>query len=303
VAGTQYVPSAANTLFGVNVGTTTGTYVAPTAAQLVYGQSCGVSGSVAGTQYVPSAANTLFGVNVGTTTGTYVAPTAAQVESGVYFGPGSSYLGTYAGGGGGGGTYPAAAYVHTDAGPYGPNGNDYTPALSALANWCTIAGITWPSPLQVDGGVFYGPVTGTEYEGTGVNASTITAAIQTALTTIGLVQSQATNGGLLVLITGDDYTIATNRPETWSGHAWANLSGATISLVIKEASTGTVAATIAGTVVTAGTGTQTVQVQVPNAITGTLTPGGPGVYRYKVIATWPGPIVQTLALGPVSVMD
>jgi hypothetical protein len=234
-------------------------------------------------------------------TGTYVAPTAAQVESGVYFGPGSSYLGTYAGGGSG--TYPAAAYVHADAGPYGPSGNDYTPALSALANWCTIAGITWPSPLQVDGGVFYGPVTGTEYEGTGVNASTITAAIQTALTTIGLVQSQATNGGLLVLITGDDYTIATNRPETWSGNAWANLSGATISLVIKEASTGTVAATIAGTVVTAGTGTQTVQVQVPNAITGTLTPGGPGVYRYKVIATWPGPIVQTLALGPVSVMD
>jgi hypothetical protein len=33
------------------------------------------------------------------------------------------------------GTYPGLAYIHADAGNYGPNGNDYTPALSALANW------------------------------------------------------------------------------------------------------------------------------------------------------------------------
>jgi hypothetical protein len=37
--------------------------------------------------------------------------------------------------GGSSGTYPNAAYVHSDAGTYGPNGTEYTPALSALTNW------------------------------------------------------------------------------------------------------------------------------------------------------------------------
>jgi len=47
--------------------------------------------------------------------------------------------GTLLGGGTGLETYPDEAYVHADAGDYGPTGTEYTPALSALANWYEIA--------------------------------------------------------------------------------------------------------------------------------------------------------------------
>jgi hypothetical protein len=77
--------------------------------------------------------------------------------------------------GGGGGTYPAAAYVHSDAGAYGPTGTEYTPALSAMANWCLIAGIAWPPLDEVDGGRAFGPVTGTEYKGTGMTSVEVVA--------------------------------------------------------------------------------------------------------------------------------
>jgi len=39
----------------------------------------------------------------------------------------------------GDGTYPDPAYVHADAGNYGPTGTEYTPALSALALWTVFA--------------------------------------------------------------------------------------------------------------------------------------------------------------------
>ncbi len=70
IAGTQYVPAAANVLSGVSTGTTTGQFVAPAAAQMVQGQSCGISGSIAGTQHIPAAQYVYAGVNTGTTAGT-----------------------------------------------------------------------------------------------------------------------------------------------------------------------------------------------------------------------------------------
>jgi hypothetical protein len=40
------------------------------------------------------------------------------------------------------GVYPSAAYVHADAGEYGPNGDDFTPLLSALADWALRSSLT-----------------------------------------------------------------------------------------------------------------------------------------------------------------
>lgn len=56
-------------------------------------------------------------------------------------------IGSY---GGSGGTYPDASYVHSNAGAYGPNGNDYTPGLSALANWVLRSDVTVPAAGKVD---------------------------------------------------------------------------------------------------------------------------------------------------------
>jgi hypothetical protein len=50
---------------------------------------------------------------------------------------------------GGAGTYPSASYVHADAGAYGPNGNDYTPSLSALTNWSLKSAYTDPGKTNV----------------------------------------------------------------------------------------------------------------------------------------------------------
>jgi hypothetical protein len=55
-----------------------------------------------------------------------------------------SVTGTYTAAGG---TYPPIAYVHQDAGTYGPTGSEYTPALSAIALWTLIASVV--SPIYV----------------------------------------------------------------------------------------------------------------------------------------------------------
>ena len=47
----------------------------------------------------------------------------------------------------GDGTYPDPAYVHADAGDYGPTGTEYTPELSALVNWTIIV-----PPSAIDAG-------------------------------------------------------------------------------------------------------------------------------------------------------
>jgi len=74
------------------------------------------------------------------------------------------------------------AVQHTDSGggyTYGDEDPSYvlTTATGAgtldLSLYALLSGITWPALDAVDGGVKFGPVTGLEYEGTGVNATTL----------------------------------------------------------------------------------------------------------------------------------
>lgn len=81
--GTLAVPSAANTLFGVNVDDTVGTYHGTTAGNV---RATIPIGTTTGTLAVPSAANTLFGVDVDNTTGTYKPPVRANVRNGINVG-------------------------------------------------------------------------------------------------------------------------------------------------------------------------------------------------------------------------
>lgn len=101
--GTCYVPSAANTLFGVNVDATTGTYVVVTTANVRSGVTFGAASVSTGTLVVPSAASVLSTVTFDNgTSGTYVVVATTNVKSGVTYGPGSSLTGMYSAGGGGG---------------------------------------------------------------------------------------------------------------------------------------------------------------------------------------------------------
>lgn len=83
--------------------------------------------------------------------GTYQPVDAAYVLAGVAVGV-SPAVGTYAASG----TYPDPAYVHADAGTYGPTGVEHAPGLSALSEYCRLAAIDWPAPAQVTAGVTYG---------------------------------------------------------------------------------------------------------------------------------------------------
>lgn len=56
-----------------------------------------------------------------------------------------------------------------------------TNGMLDLSLYALIAGITWPALEDVDGGVQFGPVTGLEYEGTGMTAAEVQNAITAAL--------------------------------------------------------------------------------------------------------------------------
>lgn len=97
--GSSYVaspdfPAVSSTLSTATTNGSAGTFVAPTAAQLIQGQSCGVAGAIAGTQYVAGASDVRFGVNTGITTGTLVG---IVDSAGVYHATGVIYAaGSYA---------------------------------------------------------------------------------------------------------------------------------------------------------------------------------------------------------------
>lgn len=104
-----------------------------------------------------------------TTNGTYVAigaNNALHTGSG-YYGAGGALDGNYYG--------PSSQAGVTTTTTYGV-GNATSGTLN-MTLYCLISGITWPALDEVDGGVHFGPTTGTEYEGTGVNATTVAAAI------------------------------------------------------------------------------------------------------------------------------
>ncbi len=137
-----------------------GQFVAPTAAQMVQGQSCGDSGSIAGTQYVPAAANVLSGVNTGTTTGTFVAPTAAQMVHGQSCGVSGSIAGTQ--------YVPTAANVLSGVSTGTTTGTFVAPTAAQMVQGqsCgvsgSIAGTQYvPTAANVLSGVSTGTTTGT----------------------------------------------------------------------------------------------------------------------------------------------
>lgn len=111
----------------------------------------------------------------------------------------------------------------------------------------------------------------------------------------------------MTIVAGDDYLNADNRAITFNASAgiWPNLSGATLQLTSKmlpsNTSTGSATWTATGTVVTSGTGAQSLYVEIPRATTTGLAPANAG-YDYAVVATLAssGDVV-TLAMGVVTV--
>lgn len=107
------------------------------------------------------------------------------------------------------------------------------------------------------------------------------------------------SGNISELITGDDYSQAAGQPLEWESDGWPDLTGATIKFSLRNLATGSDDIDdVAGSVVTAGSGTQKVRVELTNAQTSPLTVGV-NKYRFDVQADLSGGAKVTLATGYV----
>jgi len=111
---------------------------------------------------------------------------------------------------------------------------------------------------------------------------TLTGFTTTEFNMIGPVRSD----GRIDAIAGDDYYAADGRGMRWSDTAWPNLTGATVNFI--SGST-----TIAMTVVTAGSGEQTVNLDVPKATSAAMK----GQFKFIIRATLTNAHVVTLLEG------
>jgi len=94
------------------------------------------------------------------------------------------------------------------------------------------------------------------------------------------------NDGKIDALAGDDYYAADGRGMVWSDTAWPDLTGATVNFI--SGST-----TIAMSVVTAGTGEQTVNLDVPKATSLAMK----GEFKFIIQATLTNGHVATLLEG------
>ena len=226
------------------------------------------------------------------------AISAAVVENGQTINATSgdaSIIGTYAVGLDG--VYPSIDYVHADAGSYGPTGVEYTPSLSALANWTLIAGVVSPSNVLLGIPVYVGGPNGTY---SGYNTGGLTPAdVAAVVATYQAATNSGTNtmlapvlpNGDISLVAGNDYNANLGNLLDIDASQWPDLTGATVSLQFEIASTGAPdGLPIAGNIVGAGTDDQSVEFGLPHAFTVALQAGigGAGYHNhtYTITATW-----------------
>jgi hypothetical protein len=83
----------------------------------------------------------------------------------------------------------------------------------------------------------------------------------------------------LTVVQGTDYLASEDTAPSWVGTGWPNLTGADVDFTIRNGVTDVL--TVAATVVTAGTGSQTVRAELTSVQTAALSRGI--VYRYVLV--------------------
>ena len=134
----------------------------------------------------------------------------------------------------------------------------------------------------VNGMALEATLTATAHDVWAYATRTLTGFTTTEFNMIGPVRSD----GRIDAIAGDDYYAADGRGMRWSDTAWPNLTGATVNFI--SGST-----TIAMTVVTAGSGEQTVNLDVPKATSAAMK----GQFKFIIRATLTNAHVVTLLEG------
>ena len=180
---------------------------------------------------------------------------------------------------------------------------------SIPADWLTASGVKADAVTKIQTGLAL-EATLTAIKGAGWTDETL-AALMTAIEAIGtgsgatpaqiwsyaqrylsgqtdglMVIGPVRNDGKIDGIAGDDYYLADGRGMQWSDTAWPDLTGATVNFI--SGST-----TIAMSVVTAGAGEQTVNLDVPRATSAAMK----GEFKFIIQATLASTHVVTLLEG------
>ncbi len=129
--------------------------------------------------------------------------------------------------------------------------------------------------------------------------------IQAETATIGvaatIVPSPMPADGVLELVKGDDYSVATGDPvEITDGGTWPDLSGGSFMLTIRNKRTRAVEVQVSGSLV--GSSPQVLRFAVPHAQSASLTVGKYSG-NYDIQATLSGGAIKTLSRGVVHVSD
>lgn len=106
--------------------------------------------------------------------------------------------------------------------------------------------------------------------------------------------------GNIRLVQGDDYSVTSGQALEWSSSDWPDLTGGSVHLYAWLNADNATTFDKAGTVVNAGSTTQTVRVTPGTADTAALTADGTG-YTFQVKATLAGGEVVTLVQGLMTV--
>jgi hypothetical protein len=297
--GTGYTPSL--TLPGVG-------YVSTAAGNWGVNGS-GSTGTLNMSLYVlisalPAVGNVASGVNRGDgNTGTRTDCPAADALTGTSYGAGgTSISGTLAAG-----VYPAAAYVHADAGSYGPTGHNYTPALTALADWTAITSVVSPEYVLIGIPCYTGGPNGTA----GIQNSLTQSQVTSLLASYGIVTPPAVAltpvapNGDLSLVQGVDYCSTLGNLLVFDASDWPNLTGAIVTLTLHPLSGGSDMGPITGVIENAGASNQSVQFTLTHTETAGLSAGvqsdGRYTHTYTLEPTWSTGLVWAPARGNASV--
>jgi len=174
-------------------------------------------------------------------------------------------------------TWDEALSEHTNVGSAGAG-------LSAAGS----AGDPWSTALPGAYGA------GTAGQIVGDNVDGLAALIGSGSITV--VSPVSEDGGTITIVQGDDYNNSDGRALEWFSDDWPDITGASITLHIED-SGGTYSE--AGSVVTGGSGTQTVRVELPSADTATLDAG---FQKFHLEAVLTSGRVVTLATGVAHVI-
>jgi len=131
------------------------------------------------------------------------------------------------------------------------------------------------------------------FDGTGYNASNSTIGTVTTLTSSSITYAGpvAAATGEVNIISGDDYHNDDSAALSWTSSDWADLTSGTLTCVVEHGSSDGTSFTPTPSIVTSGSGSQTIRIELTDTQTSALSEGS---HHFRIRATLSGGNKRTL---------